>query len=108
MVVFLSTNVYGEFFRNFYAGLRPALAGMVFYAGISFGTYETLREKVQEHDHIFSIPLKNDREETFYCVNLVMGKTGSNRFIQISVPTGYKRLFRCNSSCNISIICISD
>lgn len=31
--------------RNFYQGIYPALIGMVFYAGVSFGTYETLKER---------------------------------------------------------------
>ena len=59
-------------FRNFYAGLRPALVGMIFYAGLSFGTFETLREKAQARDHISFIPIKNERGEINYFVNLVI------------------------------------
>ena len=47
---------------------------MIFYAGLSFGTFETLREKAQTHDHISFIPLKNERGDIYYSVNLVMGK----------------------------------
>ena len=47
---------------------------MVFYAGLSFGTFETLREKAQKHDHISFIPIKNQRGEIYYHVNMFMGK----------------------------------
>jgi len=36
---------------NFYQGLVPALIGMVPYAGISFGTFETLKEMALKMDH---------------------------------------------------------
>ena len=48
---------------------------MIFYAGLSFGTFETLREKAQARDHISFIPIKNERGEINYFVNLVMGKS---------------------------------
>ena len=89
-------------FSNFYAGIRPALVGMVFYAGLSFGTFETLREKAQARDHISFIPIKNERGEINYFVNMCMGKLQTSyihKFIS--------KCFRCNSGYNISIICIS-
>ena len=95
-------EIHSCFFRNFYAGLRPALVGMIFYAGLSFGTFETLREKAQARDHISFIPIKNERGEINYFVNLVMGKFAAFFNQKIILD------FRCDSGSDISIICISD
>lgn len=81
-------------FRNFYAGLRPALVGMIFYAGLSFGTFETLREKAQARDHISFIPIKNERGEINYFVNLVMGATAAviSQLFVFPIDTARRRM----------------
>lgn len=81
-------------FRNFYAGLRPALFGMIFYAGLSFGTFETLREKAQTHDHISFIPLKNERGDIYYSVNFVMGATAAviSQLFVFPIDTARRRM----------------
>lgn len=80
---------------NFYAGIRPALIGMVFYAGLSFGTYETLREKALEGSDKFLIfELKNENGELYYLTNLFMGSAAAliSQLLVFPIDTARRRM----------------
>ena len=61
-------------FRNFYHGVRPALIGMPFYAGISFGTFESLKESAMEKDERFyGFEIKDENGQLHTTVNFALG-----------------------------------
>lgn len=88
---------------GFYNGLRPALAGMVFYAGISFGTYETLKESVvnSKQTDFCGIKIKHNTSNgviTEWYVNSVCGMTAGllSQFICFPIDTAKRRMQNAN------------
>jgi len=82
--------------------VKPALFGMIFYAGLSFGTYDTLRDKVLslERDELFSISIKRPCAEkdgkmvTEWYVNSLCGMTAglTAQFISFPMDSAKRRM----------------
>ena len=90
-------------FSGFYNGIRPALVGMVFYAGISFGTFETLKETVLNYhkDDILGIKIKHNSEKgvmTEWYVNSMCGMTAGllSQFVCFPIDTAKRRMQNAN------------
>merc|ERR1712196_530592 len=82
-------------FRNFYQGLQPALIGMVPYAGLSFGTFETISELALRSDH----PLIVDKDSTgqktlnWYVYSTAGGAAGIiSQLIVFPIDTARRRM----------------
>ena len=75
MLLFLKINLIDIVIRNFYQGVRPALFGMVFYAGINFGTFESFKEIVKEKETFCGHIVKDENGELKWMVNFVLGKS---------------------------------
>lgn len=77
---------------------------MVFYAGLSFGTYETFREKVlnSKQEHYLGIPLKRQCADngvvTEWYVNSVIGMTAGllAQFVCFPIDTAKRRMQNAN------------
>jgi solute carrier family 25 protein 16 len=80
---------------NFYHGVRPALIGMPFYAGISFGTFESLKESAMEKDERFyGFEIKDENGQLHTTVNFALGATSAtvSQFIIFPVDTARRRM----------------
>jgi len=91
-------------FSGFFNGIKPALFGMIFYGGISFGTYETLHDwalnsKSDAIDlKVLKIPIKSPNENgdilTEWYVNSVFGMAAGlfSQFVCFPIDTAKRRM----------------
>jgi len=90
--------------KGFYNGVWPALFGMIFYGGISFGTYETLHDWALNSKSdwldlgVAKIPIKKPNERgdvlTEWYVNSVFGMTAGlfSQFVCFPIDTAKRRM----------------
>lgn len=81
-------------FWNFYQGIRPAIIGMVFYAGINFGTFESFKEIAKEKETFCGHIVKDENGELKWIINFVLGGTTAtlSQFIIFPLDSARRRM----------------